>query len=120
MADTGHGKALWFCLPEVLSDECQQDEIQNKEDCYHPDNGMYGFGVLFADFYNAVGNKTESNTVGNAVAKRHEKPCEKGRNCLGKIIPFDFLKRGSHHNSHNNQSRSCGSKGNGAYEGSQE
>ena len=47
---------------------------------------------LLTDLYDAVGNKSKSDTVRNAVAESHEQSREKCRNSLGEIIPLNLLK----------------------------
>ena len=75
---------------------------------------------LLADANDAVGNKAKGNTVGNAVAQRHEQSCEERGNRFGEVLPVDFLECGGHHHAYHDQSRSGSRHGNRADKGGKE
>ena len=108
-------------FPDILLlNNCQQYEIQNKEDGGHPEDRMNAGGFFLTDLYDTVGDETEGDSVGNTVAQRHEQSGEESRNRFGEVIPFDFLESRSHHDTNYNQRGSSGSGRNRADKGGQE
>lgn len=77
------------------------------------------FYLLFAYLCDAVENKSCRDTVGYTVTKSHKDSCEKRRDSLVEIIPFDFFERGHHHDSDYDQSGSGRGIRHGAHKSSQ-
>ncbi len=72
------------------------------------------FCLLLADLYDAVGDKSGGDTVGDTVTECHEDSGKECRNCFGQIVPVNIPERGNHHASDNNQYRSGSSGRNSA------
>ena len=104
----------------MLLNNCQQYEIQNKEDGGHPEDRMNAGSFFLTDFYDTVGDETKGDSIGNTVTQRHEQSGEEGRNSFGEVVPLNFLESGGHHDTNHDQSRSSGSRRDCADEGSQE
>ena len=98
----------------------QQDEVQDEQDGSHPDDGMDLSRFLLTDLHDAVGNEAERDTIGNAVAQRHEQSCEERGNRFREVLPVDLLKGGGHHHANHNERRSGSRHGNRADKGGKE
>lgn len=69
------------------------------------------------DLDDTVEDKTSGDTIGDAVAQRHENTGKECRNCLVQISPVNLFERGHHHDADSDQSGSCGCEGNRADKG---
>src|SRR5699024_12607118 len=87
----------------MLLNNCQQYEIQNKEDGGHPEDRMNAGSFFLTDFYDTVGDETKGDYIGNTVTQRHKQSGEESQNSFGEVVQLTYIDSGGHHDVTHNQ-----------------
>lgn len=88
---------------------------QHKDHKQHPHGGTDLAKALYAlaGFHQHIHDKTQHETVTDAVAQRYQQHGDKRRDGLRIVIPCHTGGVGTHHHAHDDKRRTCGSRGYG-------